>query len=200
MFPVAPELVEALAELGDLDGAGAVAGRLRRLAREQEHPWGLVSAGRCDAALRLAAGRDDSAAAGLAQAADAHGRLGLRFDRARALLLLGRSERRSRRWGSARSALEQAGAAFDELGSPGWAEQARSDLARVGARRPARAGTLTPAEERTVRLAAGGLSNKEIALDLYVTVRTVEEHLRHAYAKLGVRSRTQLAARLATPQ
>ena len=47
-----------------------------------------------------------------------------------------------------------------------------------------------------VELAADGLANKEIASSLFVTVRTVEVHLKHAYAKLGIRSRTQLARRL----
>ena len=83
-----------------------------------------------------------------------------------------------------------------KLGSPGWAQEARAELARVGARRPQPAGELTPAEQRVVELAADGLANKEIARNLYVSVRTVEVHLKHAYAKLGIRSRTQLARRL----
>ncbi len=59
------------------------------------------------------------------------------------------------------------------------------------------ADTLTPSERRVVELAAQGLSNKEIAIQLVVTVHTVEVHLTHAFPKLGVRSRSQLAARLA---
>jgi DNA-binding CsgD family transcriptional regulator len=55
---------------------------------------------------------------------------------------------------------------------------------------------LTPAERRVARLAAAGHSNKEIAQVLVVTVSTVEAHLSRSYAKLGVRSRTQLAQRL----
>ena len=85
---------------------------------------------------------------------------------------------------------------FDELGSDGWADQARSELARVSARRPRPAGELTPTEERVARLAAEGRSNKEIARALFVTVHTVEAHLSKAYGKLGIRSRTQLAGRL----
>jgi DNA-binding NarL/FixJ family response regulator len=61
---------------------------------------------------------------------------------------------------------------------------------------PASSGELTPTERRVAELAAGGSSNKEIAQALFVSVRTVEAHLTHAYAKLGVRSRTQLARRL----
>ena len=194
-FPVAPELVAALVELGELDEARSVAGRLRERAAEQEHPWGLASADRCDAVVRLAAG-DEAAAGDLAQAAAAYERLGLRGDAAHSLLALGRAQRRQKKWGGARDALERAAALFEALDSPGWAEEARSELARVGARRPTPSGELTPAERRVVELAADGSSNKEIALALFVSVRTVEAHLTHAYAKLGVRSRAQLARRL----
>jgi DNA-binding CsgD family transcriptional regulator len=87
--------------------------------------------------------------------------------------------------------------AFEERGSDGWAALARTELARLVTRRPTPAGELTAAEQRVVALAAEGLSNKEIARHLFVAVHTVEVHLGHAYAKLGVRSRTQLASRLA---
>ena len=75
-----------------------------------------------------------------------------------------------------------------------------SELSRVGARRPAPAGELTPTERRIAELAAEGLANKEIASRLVVSVHTVEVHLSHAYAKLGIRSRSQLAARLPEPK
>jgi DNA-binding CsgD family transcriptional regulator len=196
-FPVAPDLVEALVELGEFDEAREVSVRLRELAERQEHPWGLVTAERCGALLRLAApAYDEQAAADLAVAAAGYGNLGLRFDRARVLLSLGRVQRRLRKWKAARGSLEQAAVAFDEVGSAGWAEAARSELARVGARRPRAAGELTEAERRVVELAVEGLSNKEIARALVVTVPTVEAHLSRSYAKLGVRSRTQLAGRL----
>jgi DNA-binding CsgD family transcriptional regulator len=198
-FPVAPELVEALTELGSSDEALAVTARLRDLAAQQEHPWGHASAKRCAALVELAAGTYDEAAAMLVEAADAYGQLGLRFDRARSLLSLGRAARRFRKWGAARRLLEEAAAGFDELGGSGWAEQARSELARVGARRPAPEGGLTATEQRVAGLAAAGLSNKEIAQALFVGVHTVEVHLSHAYAKLGIRSRAQLARRLSAP-
>jgi DNA-binding CsgD family transcriptional regulator len=66
----------------------------------------------------------------------------------------------------------------------------------MGARRPAAAGQLTASEQRAAELATAGLSNKEIARELAVGVHTVEVHLSRVYAKLGVRSRGQLAARL----
>jgi DNA-binding CsgD family transcriptional regulator len=199
-FPVAPDLVEALADLGKLDEAQAVTDRLRRLSEEQKHPWGLTTARRCAALVQLASQSDGEGATDLAEAAADYGALGLRFDSARSLLSLGRAQRRLRKWGAARSSLEQAAAAFDEMGSPGWAEQARSELARVGGRKRQQPGELTPAERRVAELAADGLANKEIARSLSVTVRTVEVHLQHAYAKLGIRSRTQLARRLSDAQ
>ena len=108
--------------------------------------------------------------------------------------------RSSRSWPSARTPRRErspahSSRAFDELGSAGWAEEVHAELERVGGRRPQRESELTPAERRVVELAANGASNKEIALALFVSVHTVETHLTHSYAKLGVRSRAQLASR-----
>jgi DNA-binding CsgD family transcriptional regulator len=197
VFPAAPELVEALVEVGELDAALAVAERLRALAEQHEHPWGLASAKRSRAVVRLAAATYDAAAADeLAEAVADYGRLGLGFDSARSLLSLGRAQRRLKQWGAARESLEGAVAAFDLLGSDGWAQLARTELERVGGRRPRASGELTPTEAEIVALAADGLANKEIAQALHLAVHTVEVHLSRAYAKLGVRSRSQLAARL----
>ena len=194
VFPVAPDLVEALAELGRQDEAAAVSARLGELAWQHGHPWAKAAAKQCDAIVRLTADADDDeAVALLEQAAEDFRELGLRFGAARALLALGRSRRRRRKWAAARTALEQAAAAFDEMGSPGWAEDARVELARVGGRRSPASGALTPAEEHVVELAVEGHSNKEIAQRLVVTVNTVEVHLSRAYAKIGVHSRAQLA-------
>jgi DNA-binding CsgD family transcriptional regulator len=196
-FPVAPDLVDALTELGRPVDAVAVVERLGSLASAQAHPWGLVTTRRCRALLLLSSGEDvRSAATALAAAADDYGSLGLRFDRARTLFSLGRRRRRARQWGDARAALEEAAAAFDQIGGDGWAAAARSELDRVGARRPGPAGALTPAERRVARLAAAGHSNAEIAQALVVSVHTVERHLTRTYAKLGIRSRSQLAGRL----
>jgi DNA-binding CsgD family transcriptional regulator len=199
VFPVAADLVEALVELGERERALAVTSRLRTLSERQRHPWGLATAARCGALVRLSAPPHDAAAAAeLEAAAAAYGELGLRFDRARSLLSLGRIQRRAKKWGAARSALQAAVAAFDELGSPGWAASARAVLARIGARRPRPSGELTATEREVVELAAKGLANKEIAQALSLAVHTVEVHLSRSYAKLGIRSRLQLADRLST--
>ncbi len=62
----------------------------------------------------------------------------------------------------------------------------------MSGRRPATDDGLTPSERQVVDLAVSGLTNKEIAGRLFVAVNTIEVHLSHAYAKLGVRSRAQL--------
>jgi len=76
------------------------------------------------------------------------------------------------------------------------AARAREELRATGARprREWRTGVeaLTPSELRIVRLAAEGRTNREIAHQLYVTLKTVEGHLARAYAKLGIEGRTQL--------
>jgi DNA-binding CsgD family transcriptional regulator len=195
-FPVAGDLVEALVEADAIAEARAVTRRLQRLASAQAHPWGLATAERCVAMLGLTSAYDEQQAAALARAAERYGTLGLEFDRCRSLLFLGRLQRRVRRRAAARTSLESAAAGFERLGCDGWAERARAEAGRISARRPTARGELTPAERRVVELAAEGLANKEIARALYVTVNTVEVHLARAYAKLGVRSRAQLAKRL----
>lgn len=195
-FPVAADLVEALVETGAIPTAGAVVRRLRKLASAQSHPWALATAERCAATVQLAAGYEARYAESLARAAERYGALGLEFDRCRSLLFLGRLQRRASKRAAARASLDSAADGFERLGCGGWTQAARAEEGRISARRPRASGELTPAERRVVDLAAEGLANKEIARTLYVTVNTVEVHLAHAYAKLGVRSRAQLAKRL----
>jgi DNA-binding CsgD family transcriptional regulator len=196
-FPVAPDLVEALVEGEDLARARSVTRRLSAQARDQQHPWALAGARRSAALLGLATAYDAGAAGELDAVARTYAELGLAHEGARTLLASGRAARRARKWGAARDALERAVDGFDATGSPGWAAEARSELSRVGARRPTSPGLLTATERRVAALAVAGLANKEIARTLVVTVNTVEFHLRNVYAKLGIRSRMQLAGRLA---
>jgi DNA-binding CsgD family transcriptional regulator len=87
-------------------------------------------------------------------------------------------------------------AGFDATGAIGWLDLVTAELAKVGGRQRKASEGLTPAEEATARLAADGLSNKEIARRTNVSIHTVEVHLSRTYAKLGIRSRSQIAARL----
>jgi DNA-binding NarL/FixJ family response regulator len=195
-FPVAGDLAEALGQTGQVEVAAEVIGRLRGLAAAQQHPWGLATADRSTAVVALAGGYDGAAAAQLAGAAAAYRALGLGWDAARALLVLGRAQRRAKKRAAARESLQAAQSLFEQLGCPGWAQAAAAELDRVSGRRAAPGGGLTPGERRVAELVAAGLSNKQVAAQLYVSVYTVEAHLSQAYAKLGIASRTQLAAAL----
>jgi hypothetical protein len=95
-FPVAGDLAGALAEAGRPGEAGQVIGRLAGLAAAQQHPWGLTTTQRSAAVVTLAGGYDEAAAAQLAGAAAGYRALGLGFDAARALLVLGRAQRRAK--------------------------------------------------------------------------------------------------------
>lgn len=192
-LPVAADLAEAFILLGDHTSAQRVSGRLLELSREQDHPWGLATARRTAAALQLARGDLDGSVQELERVAHDYGEWGLRFDQARTLLLLGNFQRRLKRRAGARRSLEGAIEVFEASGCAGWARRARADHDRVSGRRATVGGELTPSEMQVAQLAAGGLTNKEIAERLFVTVSTVEVHLSHVYAKYGVTSRTQLA-------
>jgi DNA-binding CsgD family transcriptional regulator len=196
-FPAAPDLVEALVESGSYDDALAVIEVLADRGSDQDHPWARTAAQRGVALVEIHGDAyTDAAGDALEVAAATYGGLGLAFDEARTLLSLGRAQRRAKKWGAARVVLERTVAAFEAIGSPGWADDARAELERVGARKPAASGGLTATERRVADLAVEGLANKEIARTLVVTVNTVEFHLRNTYAKLGIRSRVQLASRL----
>jgi DNA-binding NarL/FixJ family response regulator len=190
-FPVASDLVQALAGLGAIDEARKATAVVERLAAEQDHPWARATASRCRG-LVLLAERDDAAAVDeLRQAVEAYDRLGFPWDGARTLVALGVAQRRLKRRLEARRSLEEAVRSFDELGSAGWATHARAELARVGGRTTNDG--LTPTEQRVAELVAQGLPNKEVAAALVVSVSAVEANLTRIYAKLGIRSRAELA-------
>jgi DNA-binding NarL/FixJ family response regulator len=116
------------------------------------------------------------------------------FELGRTLLVLGSVQRRARRRRAARETLEQALAIFEQLGARLWTRRTREELGRVGGRVSA-GDELTATERRVAALVAEGLTNKEVAARLVVADRTVEGHLSRIYAKLGVRSRAELARR-----
>jgi DNA-binding NarL/FixJ family response regulator len=194
IFPVPHVLGEAYAAAGRLADAVAVAGALRTVAGS-EHPWSRAMAGRCEALVASERGDHVTARAALEAALAAHGELPEPFERARTLHVQGRIERRAHNWAAARAALTAALTQFDALGAARWAERAASDLARLPGRRPATEDGLTATENEVAALVAQGLSNKEVAARLFVSVRAVEANLSKIYAKLGIRSRTELARR-----
>jgi DNA-binding CsgD family transcriptional regulator len=93
----------------------------------------------------------------------------------------------------------RAQAVFQGLGAGGWAARAADEIRRGGLH-PAGREELTPTEERVAKLVAAGRTNREIASALFITVKAVEGNLTRIYAKLEVRSRTELALRLGARQ
>ena len=137
----------------------------------------------------------------LREAVETLGRSEGRLEHARALIDLGAAIRRDGRRAEARNRLGEGYALAAECGSERLVARARDELAAAGAR-PRRAeltgaAALTPSERRVATIAADGAMNREIAQSLFVTEKTVETHLGHAYAKLGVHSRRELKAALA---
>ena len=115
-----------------------------------------------------------------------HERLRMPLELGMTLMTLGAIRRRAKQKKPAREALDRAVEIFERLGAPLWAERARAERGRIGGRRSA-AGQLTEAERRVATLAVAGRTNREIADTLFMSVRTVEGHLSHAYGKLGIR-------------
>ena len=185
------EQVEALLELGFVDDAvdrlDAWEADARRLGRD----WVLAHVSRCRGLVAAAQGDVELSLSLLAEAVARHEEVGDPFGRARALLALGQVRRRARQKRPAREAIEAARIGFEEIGAARWAERAREELGRIGGR--TRSEGLTPAERRVADLVAKGRTNAEVAATLFLAERTVASHLTHVYAKLGVRSRTELA-------
>lgn len=156
-----------------------------------------VPGGRMDAVserlrgLQAASGAEmDVAMTRLQRAADINRQLGLHFEAARceleALVLVTTQD-------TAQAArLGDLAAWFDDIGAAPWAQRARTCLANHPGGRSERS-LLTRRESEIAGLVAQGLSNAQIAAQLYLSVRTVTSHLDHAYTKLGVGSRAALA-------
>jgi DNA-binding CsgD family transcriptional regulator len=189
-----PDEIEALIELGQLGQARALVDALEERGSALDRAWALATGAR-SRALLLAAGDDLAGAhAALQRALEAHKRLPQPFEHGRTLLALGTVQRRSQQKRAARETLEQALGIFDQLGARLWAERARGELRRIGGR-AASGGRLSETEARIVALVCAGRTNQQIARALSLSAKTVAWNLSKVYRKLGVRSRTELAAR-----
>jgi DNA-binding CsgD family transcriptional regulator len=191
------DLLEALIAVGELDEAEDVLTTWDPRARALDRAWTLAILARGRALLLAARGNLAGAFESFEDALAEHARGQDPFHHARTILALGRTRRRAKQRGAARATLEDACARFDRLGAPLWAAQAQTELARIGGRRPTD-GELTEAEHRIAGLVAEGRTNREVAAALFLTEHSVEAALTRIYRKLGVRSRAELARRLAT--
>ncbi len=190
-----PDAVEALVALGEIAKAAELLDRFEGEACRLDRGSGLALSARCRGLLAAAKGDFEAAERGFEEALLQHQRLEEPFELARTLLMFGSAERRAKRRSHARELLERALAIFEQLGANLWTERARAELARIGGRAPS-SGDLTATERQLADLVAEGLSNKEIAAALFVTPKTVGTKLSRIYAKVGVRSRTELVRRL----
>ncbi|MFH9237698.1 LuxR C-terminal-related transcriptional regulator [Streptomyces anulatus] len=159
-------------------------------------PGAPAQLARCRALLAPA----DEADARYAEALAHHGRAGGDFERARTQLLYGQWLRRRRRTREARGPLRDALVAFQRCSARAWADRAAGELRAAGepagVRRDAADGplaALTPQQLRIARCVAEGATNREVALRLSLSPRTVDHHLRNVFAALGIRSRIELA-------
>jgi ATP/maltotriose-dependent transcriptional regulator MalT len=187
------DLVEAAAHIGDLDAARAYLDQLESLAAATS--GSLLLAAAAYARPLVAAGDD---AEQLYQAALADGLANWPDYRARMLLRYGEWLRRRRRAAESRAPLREARDSFDALGLASLAERARLELRAAGEsssrRDPRPWDELTPQELQIARMAADGMSNREIGQQLYISHRTVSAHLYRLFPKLGITSRSQLHA------
>jgi DNA-binding CsgD family transcriptional regulator len=184
---------------GDAQRATALADDELRLARAFGAPWALGIALRTAALIE-----DEPRVERLYEAADVLQGSEARLEYARTLVELGSALRRAGRRADAREPLTIGFEVARVCAATPLADQAYSELLASGVR-PRRSGdpgpgVLTPSELRVATLAAEGLTNREIAQALYISLKTVEMHLSHAYDKLGVHSRIRLAAALPSSQ
>ena len=165
---------------------------LDRMESISQTDWGQGSYARCRALLSDGQDAEDS----YNEAVSRLSRTRLRPDLARAHLLYGEWLRRERRRAEARAQLRTAYEMFDAIGMEAFAARARRELRATGETARTRAATLhgelSPQEAQIARLARAGLSNPEIAAQLFLSPRTVQYHLGNIFDKLKITSRRQL--------
>ena len=191
------DCVEALVELGRREDAVELLDWYEANARRLERASALANCMRCRGLLAAQAGELDAAAAAFEDALTWHSQSRAparpRPDAARARRRPSGAQSAGARRGRRSTRRSRSSSA---IGAALWADRARAEIKRISGR-AATPGALTPAEERVAALVAEGKTNREVAAALFLSERTVEGHLSHAFGKLGVRSRTELARVLA---
>lgn len=198
IYPFAPDLVEALVGMGELDRAGSVLAPFEHHASELDRVPALAASARCRGLIAGANGDFDHATASLTSSIALHAEMSQPFELARTQLVLGDVRRRAKQKRPARDALETAVRMFDDLGASLWAAKARRSLARISGRSAPH--DLTATERQIAGLVVTGLTNREVADALFMSVRTVESNLSRIYSKLGIASRRELRAEMLEPE
>jgi DNA-binding CsgD family transcriptional regulator len=189
------DLVECYVQEGRLEEATLELKRLEESVERSGVPTAAAVAARCRALLA-----PDDFEKHLDESMRWHARSGMAFEQARTELLFGSQLRRRRGRPEARLLLEAALGRFELLGALDWAERTRVELDALGVRRArpqAGLGQLTPQELQVALAVAKGLSNREVAAQLFLSVKTVEFHLANVFHKLGINRRTRLATLVA---
>jgi DNA-binding CsgD family transcriptional regulator len=189
------DYVEAAIRSGQPDDAAPAARDIAAMAAASGTPWLSGLDHRCRALLAV----DADAESHYLQAIELLGNADVPGDFARAHLLYGEWLRRMKRRRDARTQLRTAVEIFDRIEAPAFAQRARTELAATGERISERqivAGVeMSPREAAVAQMAAAGNTNAEIGAALFISVNTVDYHLRKVFSKLGVSSRRQLAER-----
>ena len=191
------DLVECLVRTGRRAEAEEALSAFENLARRADRIGARAIAARCRGLLA-----DDGVfEAPFEEALRLHRDVEAPFEEARTLLCLGERLRRARRRADARVHLRAALEAFEGLGAVDWAATARGELGVTGETAAPRSGprsdALTPQELQVALMVASGATNREAGSRLFLSAKTIEAHLGRIYRKLGVRSRTELAALVA---
>jgi DNA-binding NarL/FixJ family response regulator len=192
--------IEALIGIGDLRTAERLLALLDERAADADMPLRPL-ANRCRGLLLSARGDHERAIVQLdaAAAAPVPPQEADPIELARTLLSLGGVRRKAQHKRAARETLERALEIFEQLGARPWADKARSELRRIGGR-IAPGGELSETERLIVELVVSGRRNREVADELHLSPNTVAWNLSKIYRKLGVASRTELAAQVASSQ
>lgn len=194
----APDLIEAYVRSGRPEAAEDALEDFERQARETGRTWALAAAARCRGLLA----DDEDFERSFAEALGLHEVTPTPFEQARTELCLGERLRRARRRTDAREPLRAALETFGRLGAVVWAERARVEIQASGEtiRKSDTVSLqeLTPQELQVALVVAGGATNREAGAALFLSPKTIEAHLGRIYRKLSVRSRTELASRLAS--
>lgn len=186
---IEPELIEALVQRGDGAEARAVLRGFLDAAERTQGRWIRAAALRCEGQLRVG----DDADAAFEEAAALADAEPSPVEQARTYLRWGESLLARGARVQAVDRLQRAATLFERAGAQPWSEQADSALRRAGRpRAPAHRLELSSHELQIAALVAEGLSNRQIAERLFVSVKTVEYHLGNIYRRHGLRSRVAL--------
>ncbi|GAA4513311.1 helix-turn-helix transcriptional regulator [Nonomuraea ferruginea] len=198
----APDQVEAAVRCAQPERARATFHRFYAWAAQTGRPTPEALAHRCRALLMPPGSPDDDRQACFEAALRAHHRDPQPYEQARTELVYGQWLRRTRRKRAARELLEASRERFDQLGARPWARRAAAELRATGDPRHGRAAghvprnLLTAQERQIARLASRGVRNRDIAAQLFLSPRTVGNHLYNVFRKLGITSRRDLGTAL----